>query len=459
MGVVERAAARNAAGRTRMPAPSDGDASANWCAQAASWSALVTHFRALLGTLSLPQTLVSSRWHDVLLAHRRMQFVSERLGAAAIFLAVVTLAWIPVDFVLIGGDTNLFGLIVLGRGAVFVAFLAIAGLRIDCYDPQQGIRAIGLTVATGVVFFAYVHAAFSMTGNNDLNQIGHAQYLLMPIALAAGIAIFPLTLLEAMALSCVPLLAVIFIASHETGGGIWIQIVAVIGLMAGVMLTTIVCSVSQLKLLVDLHANSAIDQLTGALVRRVGIELMTIEFAQARRTRRPLAIALLDLDLFKQVNDRYGHDAGDGVLRDVASALRRRLRSGDALIRWGGEEFVVLLPETDAASAAAVMTEICDAGLADRPDGSRQTVSVGLAEADTDALRDWPELLQRADGRLYRAKQAGRNRLVDAHDTVIPFGRPAPTLLPLAELAPDLVPERAVGGLNGDLFAVTVRIT
>lgn len=426
-----------------------------WGGRAASWATLTRNIGALLAALSLQPTLVSGRHHDVLLAHRRMQFVSERLGAAALFLAVVTIAWIPIDLVFVGWHTPLIWLLIVGRLVVFAIFLLIAALRIDCYDAHQGIRATGLMVGIGVVFFGYVHAVFSATGHNDLNAMGHAQYLLMPIALAAGIAIFPLTLVEAAVLSSVPLLAVIFEAVHETDDRVLTQIVAVVGLMGAVMLTTIVCSVSQLKLLVDLHRSSAIDPLTGALVRRVGIELMNIEFAQARRTRRPIAMALLDLDHFKQVNDRFGHDAGDCVLRDVANALRQRLRSGDGLIRWGGEEFVVLLPETDAASAAAVLAEICGSGLAERPDGTRQTVSIGLAEADTDALRDWPELLQRADGRMYRAKRDGRNRLVDAQNRTVPFGHAAPGLVPGAEFGLD----QAANSVSGDLFAVTLRIT
>lgn len=154
------------------------------------------------------------------------------------------------------------------------------------------------------------------------------------------------------------------------------------------------------------------DALTGLPNRRRLMEAMELEVARAARSGRPLALALLDVDHFKAVNDTHGHPAGDEVLRCVAEELRRIGRSGDVLGRFGGEEFAVLMPETDLAQARRA-GERLRAGIAKRtihyPDGSigRVTVSAGVALLAGDESCDL--LVSRADAALYEAKADGRN--------------------------------------------------
>jgi diguanylate cyclase (GGDEF)-like protein len=155
------------------------------------------------------------------------------------------------------------------------------------------------------------------------------------------------------------------------------------------------------------------DGLTGLLNRRALDERLAREYERACRHGHPWAIALLDLDNFKGINDTHGHFVGDEVLKAVAQLCRRAVREVDSVARYGGEEFVVLFPESTAETAAAVcerlrrqVVEYRWEGLAP---GLRVTLSGGLAA--------WPELssvqalLQAADRRLYRAKQLGRNRI------------------------------------------------
>lgn len=156
------------------------------------------------------------------------------------------------------------------------------------------------------------------------------------------------------------------------------------------------------------------DCLTGALSRGYVTELALHDVALARRHGRPLAVAMLDIDHFKGVNDVHGHAIGDRVLCAVVSACRRCLRASDYLGRIGGEEFVCIMPEASAADALACAERMRRevAALALPVDGGqlRITVSLGVAVLD-DAHDRWETMLRAADAALYRAKAAGRDRI------------------------------------------------
>jgi two-component system cell cycle response regulator len=162
---------------------------------------------------------------------------------------------------------------------------------------------------------------------------------------------------------------------------------------------------------------AAIDPLTEAYNRRFGLGRLREEYSRAVRAEGPFAVLMLDVDNFKAVNDTYGHLVGDRALRKVAAACRRAIRDGDVLIRYGGEEFLVLLPGAGADDLHRIGERILRV-VAETPieDGSTRinvTVSVGAASF-SDAV-DTPEaLVGLADGALYEAKHRGRNRLVVA---------------------------------------------
>jgi two-component system cell cycle response regulator len=173
--------------------------------------------------------------------------------------------------------------------------------------------------------------------------------------------------------------------------------------------------------------DSIFDRLTGLPNRRYLERRLDEALAAAGRTRRPLVLALADLDHFKQINDRHGHAAGDAVLCHAADALRAAFRRTDVIARYGGEEFVILLPEADPASALERL-EAFRTDLAERPVAlgaalAAVTLSIGLAVFPADG-ETAAELLASADRRLYAAKQAGRNRL-QASD---PGAEPPPAL-------------------------------
>lgn len=158
---------------------------------------------------------------------------------------------------------------------------------------------------------------------------------------------------------------------------------------------------------------ASIDALTGLHNRRHLDSRAGAEMARARRHQTPFSVVIGDLDHFKRVNDRHGHNIGDVVLHRVAELMRQNLRAEDLAVRWGGEEFLLLLPGVDEAGAARAAEKIRRI-LAATPldcDGHEihVTISLGVAEyAGEQAFRD---LVKRADEAMYQAKQAGRNRV------------------------------------------------
>jgi two-component system cell cycle response regulator len=159
------------------------------------------------------------------------------------------------------------------------------------------------------------------------------------------------------------------------------------------------------------------DGLTGLHNRRYMESHVTTLVEQATTRGKPLSVLVLDIDYFKAVNDTHGHDAGDDVLREFSLRLKKSIRGIDLACRYGGEEFVVVMPDTDMAVAAAVAERV-RRGIATEPfpiDNGKSavqvTISIGLAglTKPTDTAGD---ILKRADQALYRAKRDGRNRVV-----------------------------------------------
>ncbi len=156
------------------------------------------------------------------------------------------------------------------------------------------------------------------------------------------------------------------------------------------------------------------DELTGLVNRRRMQELIEQERQRSLRSGEAFCVALIDIDHFKRINDRWGHAAGDEVLRLGAHALRSAIRSTDELARWGGEEFLLLLPQTSREAAAAVLqrmrSRLGELSLAQVDAALQITVSAGVALALPDEAP--PATLERADAALYRAKRQGRDQVV-----------------------------------------------
>lgn len=195
------------------------------------------------------------------------------------------------------------------------------------------------------------------------------------------------------------------------------------------------------------HRLAAQDELTGVANRRSVLAALERDLARCRRLGEPLALMMIDLDHFKQVNDRFGHPAGDAVLCSVAGTLVQRVRAQDLVGRYGGEEFLVVLPCTTREGARQLAQQLCAAVRAapclwqGTPIGV--TVSIGVWAGPLEPHGAWGPLLQAADTALYRAKAAGRDRVEMAPAGSAGGLPPAPAPGPAPSPAPDPTPDPA----------------
>lgn len=187
---------------------------------------------------------------------------------------------------------------------------------------------------------------------------------------------------------------------------------------------------------------AALDPLTGVANRRSLIAALDRDVARAQRMREPMALMMVDIDHFKDVNDQYGHPAGDRVLCSVVNVLRQRVRAQDLVGRYGGEEFMVLLPDTGLVGAEQLARELCKAVEESRcpadgvpGPGIAVTVSIGVFGGRLESGDSWDMLIAAADRALYQAKNNGRNRV----EVATGLRRPSAQLA--AQANPETLPE------------------
>ncbi len=179
-------------------------------------------------------------------------------------------------------------------------------------------------------------------------------------------------------------------------------------------------SALRIKTLQDLLRDTAIkDALTGLYNRRYMDERIDQEFQRCKRYNHPMSVAMIDIDYFKKVNDTYGHDVGDQVLKTLASELKTKLRKSDILSRYGGEEFVVVLPETGLVESKNALEKVREyiSTLAIQDDTGKTfqiSFSGGVAGGDLSSITSPFDLLKIADKNLYDAKHQGRNRIIES---------------------------------------------
>jgi len=164
-----------------------------------------------------------------------------------------------------------------------------------------------------------------------------------------------------------------------------------------------------------LEYQTQIDSLTSLFNRRAFEKKIQEEFERSKRYQSPLSVLILDLDNFKTINDTYGHHGGDSALVKISDTLREMTRQSDFASRYGGEEFVLILPETDQESAMQAASKIHSAirsssfGTISRP--FTLTVSVGISSSSTKVYSTWREMVDDADRALYLAKNSGKDRI------------------------------------------------
>jgi len=193
----------------------------------------------------------------------------------------------------------------------------------------------------------------------------------------------------------------------------------------GATATLLAIAVQNAQLFADVRDHSIKDALTGCCNRSHGSDVLDAELARSRRSGQPVSVILFDVDHFKRINDRHGHLCGDNVLAAVGQRMRQVLRRSDLRCRFGGDEFLVVLPETREAGAARVAEWLRGEieQIAVTPSGQRVTITISAGTATSSGHTKPDDLIAAAARALYRAKANGRNCIQAAE----PAGASAPT--------------------------------
>ena len=378
--------------------------------------ALIELLRHRLGTL-LPAEieprerlkLLSPFRHPLLISRHRAGLIVDRVRLFALLFALLTPLWGIVDFIAFPYPlwAQLLGLRIL----VCLAFFSLLLFYRDREQMADAYLAMLILFAIPTLFYIGSHTLLARYDLADMPAAVAAGYAFLPFVLMAGLALFPLTLLENLLVA-----AVLLVAQGLAGyldwstlnwpsfvGAFWLLI-----LIAGV--TSLAC-MSQLAYMVALLRRAIRDDLTGIFARNSGEEILQVQWNTSQRNNSALSLAFIDLDHFKQINDNFGHNMGDEALRQASQHIQNCMRSSDSLVRWGGEEFLLIMPDTDMTRARQALERLQASGLGIRPDGTPLTASIGLAERFFDQIENPHGLLALADQRMYKAKAAGRNRI------------------------------------------------
>lgn len=352
------------------------------------------------------------RAHSPLMAARRSDLILARVRALAAIFAILTLAWIPIDFVMLPARTA--GVLAILRIVASAAFVSLAVEAETSRSPLLRRIYTNLVLLYAVPTTLYFGSLLLLQqpGLGTIARIALDAYGVLPVVAMAGLGVFPLTIIETSVFSVPIVIGEVIAFRLHLGafmpGGI-ADAVWLLFLMAGIAL---VVGASQLSFAVALVARSLQDPLTACFTRGSIAELINLHFNVSSRVNSPLAVAFFDLDNFKAINDKFGHDAGDQVLAAAARSIRAELRGSECVGRWGGEEFVVVFPGKTVNQVIQTIERIRSVGLGRQPSGEPITASVGIAERIADECPIWPSLVRIADQRMYAAKRAGRNRVV-----------------------------------------------
>lgn len=348
--------------------------------------------------------------HISLLSTRRSSMIISRVRLIALLFAVLTPLWSLLD--IWAFPPEIWHGLVAMRLFSTVAFATLVMALRGSTGMIQAYRAMGflLAIPTAFFLFSYLHMAqFNLRGLQEAFAVGYAY---LPFVMLAGLSVFPLTVAESLGFAAPMLMAQMAAAGFNLPILHWPTFAASFWLLMLITAVSVLAGLSQLAFMIVLVREAMRDGMTGCFSHTSGTELLDLQFILSSRSSTPLSLIFIDLDHFKQVNDQYGHEAGDRVLTKAAESVRSCLRTGDILVRWGGEEFVLIMPNTDAIQATIAMERVRSAGLGLRPDGNPVTASIGIAERMVDNAESWRQLVELADSRMYAAKHGGRNQVV-----------------------------------------------
>lgn len=359
-----------------------------------------THFRL--------DDIISTRYHSNDFVETRAEYIAMRLRVMAFFFAIAVPLWIPIDSVTLRPEH--FPAIALARSMLAALLLLIAVLTLRKLSSRQTHALLSLAIIAPLAFYA----ASIFILNQPVAETPLVGYSLMPGVMAAMLGLFPLTLAFGLLLSAAIVLAQLGITAYlgplislDTLDKLWV-LMMIIGVSLWIQ-------TGQLLMLLKLYRESTQDPLTGLINRRVLMKRLAAEITRNNEEQRPFCILMFDLDRFKRVNDNYGHLTGDKVLKETAKILKNGLRDHDIIARFGGEEFVAVLPNVTSEGAMEVAERIrqnCHDTRVSAPNDEviQLSTSVGVTQYETGEAIE--ATLARVDECLYKAKEQGRNRVI-----------------------------------------------
>jgi two-component system, cell cycle response regulator len=367
-------------------------------------------------------TLSQPRWSATAVSMEDAGTAGERLFARVRVVLCGLLLFIPLSSYLVMRSTeNVIGLSVT-IAALTIALLLLFALERSQLRPWVGFATTAFDVSmVTVVMAVFLMAGEPLTATNSrivfecyfiaifATCLRYDRRLCVWAGLLAGLQYIGITL---WAVAAFPVRQPNFV-SLQYGSFDWsTQAGRVVVLFIATVLATLIVDRTQ-----KLRQLSTVDRLTGLLNRGYFDERIEEEASRARRYGRPLTVALIDLDRFKQFNDTFGHAAGDDALRTLANVLKLSVRRSDIVARYGGEEFVVLFPETSPHEAIEKLETIRERVATLRIPIARRTVPAQVTLSA--GVASWPEdgsavdeVLFIADERLFAAKRAGRNCVI-----------------------------------------------
>ena len=378
--------------------------------------ALIDLLRHRLGTLLPAEIAPNERLklltpfrHPLLISRHRAGLIVDRVRLFALLFALLTPLWGVIDF--IAFPYPLWAQLLALRVLVCLAFFSLLLFYRDREHMADAYLAMFILFAIPTLFYVGSHTLLAHYELADMPAAVAAGYAFLPFVLMAGLALFPLTLLENLLVASVLLLAQGLAGYLNWSTLNWPSFVGAFWLLILIAGVTSLACMSQLAYMVALLRRAIRDDLTGIFARNSGEEILQVQWNTSLRNNSALSLAFIDLDHFKQINDRFGHARGDEALRQVCMQIQNCMRSSDSLVRWGGEEFLLIMPDTDMTRARQALERLQASGLGSRPDDTPLTASIGLAERFYDQIDSPHGLLELADQRMYRAKAAGRNRI------------------------------------------------
>ncbi len=352
--------------------------------------------------------LVSARDHSPLLTRRRALVILSRIRLMCLLGASFYIIGMLFDVLHFEASTTK-NLIIFRAAAAFLLLALLFAIR-NADSLNSAYRALFVFLATSVVFQALYQPQVLPEYLLSIEDLPTAGYAIFPFLICATLAVFPLTIKETFLISVIFLTAeLIFIAvinpqpDPQPGLGMLLSLGTIIGICA-------FSAISQMSYMLSLVEQASVDGLTNCYSRNSGEEILDVQFRISSRQKSKLSLVFLDLDNFKTINDRYGHEAGDRVLQNAADNIRKNLRDSDVLIRWGGEEFLMILPYTDGEGASMAIRRMRNNGFGRRPDKNPVTASIGIAELTDTGATDWQGLVDIADEQMYLAKTRGKDQ-------------------------------------------------